>query len=211
MVSYPYDTAVFILGTIWKYGKLEHLLYPFHPPPVVKVVFLAYLHACPWSLLRKISLNVATGDSFFREYWLRIIQYTICTVSARGWDLAKRGWDLAKRGWDLTKLWMRSSQVVRASGCLAYCSINKWLNAKVATVLGSISASSDTGDSVWAYTPKTINYSSSSLLHILPNSSSPHTNPRKTKKVSLSVSLRELLGVIYGSCKIVLAGGGAWS
>ncbi len=34
-----------------------------------------------------------------------------------GWDLAKCGWDLAKCGWDLARSWMRSSQVVRTSGC----------------------------------------------------------------------------------------------
>ncbi len=171
--------------------------YPFHSSPVVKVVFLGHLHACPWSLLRKISLNVSIGDNFFREYWLRIIQYTICTVSARGWDLAKRGWDL-------TKLWMRSSHVVRASGCLASFSINKWLNAKVATVLGSISASSDTGDSVWAYTPKTITLPLPFYTFFL---IFPPLTPvqGRQKKVSLSLSLRKLLGVIYGSCKIVLA------
>ncbi len=51
-------------------------------------------------------------------------------LAGDGWDLAESGWDLAEDGWDLAEWFERLIA-----------------NAKVATVLGSIPASSDTVES----------------------------------------------------------------
>ncbi len=58
-------------------------------------------------------------------------------IGRDGWDLAESGWDLAESGWDLAESgWDLAEKLERLTA-----------NAKVATVLGSIAASSDTVES----------------------------------------------------------------
>ncbi len=89
-------------------------------------------------------LTILNSETWMRssQVWLRAkrgwyLANCECDLAKCGWDLAKRGWDLSNCGWDLAKCgW----------------DIAKWLerldvNAKVAPILGSIPAPSDTVES----------------------------------------------------------------
>ncbi len=187
MVPSSYDTAVFILGTIW---LIQLKVWPTGPlakpiqfttcckgcisrlSPCLSIIFL---EKSVWMFQLEITSSGNIGSGL----------YTICTST-----VSTRGWDLAKRGWDLTKLWMRwvgfDLSILRHRGF--------WGAADEAALNSVLKEKTY----MWPF-PNFLslhsqnNYSSSSLLHILPNSSSPHTNPRKTKKVSLLTFIKEII------------------
>ncbi len=120
--------------------------------------FVDEIYPVMWVRFSRVMWNVACD---LAEWWMRSSR--VC-----GWDLAQWcGWDLAEWwcGWYLSEswmgsgrvIWMRSSRVmrmrtsrvcgVRSSRLMDGCDIAEWwltANAKVATVLGSIPAFTNT-------------------------------------------------------------------
>jgi hypothetical protein len=91
------------------------------PGPILKLDHVKFVRFtdCKWMRSNRVWMRS-------NRVWMRSSR--VCMRSSRGWMRSSRVWTRSSR------VWVRSIRVVRASDS----------NAKVATVLGSISASSDT-------------------------------------------------------------------